>query len=175
MTQQEVRNLIGLTVTLWPTVPMRVEVDALMLTSWHLVLADVEFGEAAAAVAEAARRGDAFPLAPGAIAARVLDARDRAAGLAAPDADEAWTELTSAVRARGLAAGPPEWSHPAVATVARALGWRELCMSNNEGVLRAHFLRLYDPAVQRQRSERRAALGTAPLGQLPSHTPALES
>lgn len=149
MNQPDVQLLVRAVTTLWPSVPYRVPVDAAFIRTWHAVLRDVTLDEAERAVLDASRRGDSFPPTPGAIVAAVLAARDVSAGLTVPDTDVAWAELMGAVRTRGFMQGPPEWSHPAVADVARALSWRELCYSNNEGVLRAHFLRLYAPAVAR--------------------------
>jgi len=149
VTPREVRNLIAAVVHAWPTVPYRNDEPGPLIVTWHAILADVEYAEAEAVVIAHARQGEPFPPAPGVIARAVLDARDRQAGVDAPDVDAAWREVQDGVRSRGLAAGPPDWSHPAVAAAVSSLGWRDLCLSTNPDVTRAHFLRLYESAVRR--------------------------
>lgn len=47
----------------------------------------------------------------------------------------------------------PEFSHPVIAEIVDALVWDELCMSENPMADRAHFLKMYDGAVQRHRRD----------------------
>lgn len=69
------------------------------------------------------------------------------------DADQAWVEVLRQVRRTGYY-GVPEFTHEAVADAARALGWQDLCMSENQEADRAHFMRFYERAVERHRDDR---------------------
>jgi len=173
VTHQDVRNLIAALATLWPNA--RIDATPVLLRTWAAVLADIDITEAEAAVVILARSGAAFAPAPGAIVAAVLDMRDRASGDAAPGVDVAWAEVTEAIRSRGWSAGPPEsWSHPAIADAVRAVTWRELCLSSPAGVVRAHFLRMYETAAARSLAERREhqalTAGDVTSRALPRHT-----
>lgn len=175
MNDRDVRTLLALVTNWWPTVPFKTDDMESVAKAWRIVLADITLDEATLVLAEVSRRGVPFPPTPGDVAKRVLDARDRRAGIAAPDVDEAWAEVQQGIRRCGLVAGPPEWTHTAIAAVVRAIGWRELCMSDNPDVVRAHFLRMYAPAVERVVSDQRAllALPSSPGDgrALPRHTP----
>jgi hypothetical protein len=73
-----------------------------------------------------------------------------------PDGDEAWGEVMDQIRAVGSSASP-SFSHDAIAKVVHAMGWRELCASDNQVADRAHFLRLYGSARQRLDRERQVS------------------
>lgn len=88
-----------------------------------------------------------------------------------PDADAGWGEVIEQIRKVGAYAGTenwsapknedgtahvmrPTWSHPVVAQVVAGMGdWKELCQSTNPMADRAHFIKLYADAVQRNRRE----------------------
>jgi hypothetical protein len=145
VTEQEANLLIQACAQLWPTVPMQAQYGPQMIRMWAVVLADVSLAEAEVVLASCARQGDRFPPAPGVIARGALDARARVQGRTVPDVDEAWAEVSAAVRRRGWYQGEGTWSHDAVAQIVRAVSWDELC-HGDEMVVRAHFIRLY-PAV----------------------------
>lgn len=65
------------------------------------------------------------------------------AGLLSKSPDRAWNEITGAVKEIGIY-GKAEWSDAIVAEAVRTIGWREICMSENQGVLRAHFFKVYE-------------------------------
>lgn len=69
------------------------------------------------------------------------------------DADEAWAEVKAQIRRTGYY-GTPEFSHTAIAEAVRALGWQDLCLSENQEADRAHFMRFYERAVERQQDIR---------------------
>lgn len=71
-----------------------------------------------------------------------------------PDADEAWGLVMSEMhRVRGVY-GKPEFESPVVAAVVKQIGWHELCMSTQPGVIRGQFLKIY--AIARKRAADRA-------------------
>jgi hypothetical protein len=69
-----------------------------------------------------------------------------------PDLDQAWGEVTAAIRAGG-ARVRPEFSHPAIAETVTAIGWSSLCGSENQDVARGQFARMYETARRRVMSE----------------------
>jgi len=73
-----------------------------------------------------------------------------------PDVDEAWGEVTAAIRRHGLynAKAALESLSPLTRTVAGLIGWQQLCMSENQMADRAHFMRLYETAATRERRNR---------------------
>lgn len=73
-----------------------------------------------------------------------------------PDVDEAWGEVLRQIRAVGYY-GQPQWTHPAIAETVAALGWQELCMSDNAVADRAHFGQFYGKARTRAQNAQAAA------------------
>lgn len=86
----------------------------------------------------------------------------------APDGPDAWAEVRTQMRRNpystlgfvkfgpdpdhpelgevflGTVIPQPTFSHPAIEQAAMAIGWRELCQSENLGITMAQFLKLYD-------------------------------
>lgn len=69
-----------------------------------------------------------------------------------PTATEAWAEVMRAFEMVGYY-GTPEWSHEAIARTVAAMGWQNLCLSENGMADRAHFLRLYEVYCKRLRED----------------------
>ena len=103
------------------------------------MLADLDYGAACEAVAHLKATVKWFPT----IAEIRQRATENASGLAT--AEEAWLELKRAFGTVGHI-GTPAWSSETMARAVEAMGgWRMLCASEEpEGVLRAHFLRVFD-------------------------------
>jgi hypothetical protein len=62
---------------------------------------------------------------------------------------EAWGEVLRQVSSTG-SYGVPVFSDDIVKRAVECVGWREICMSENIGVERAHFMRAYDRLVERE-------------------------
>lgn len=98
--------------------------------------------------------------------------------LGTPTATEAWADVIKQIRQVGHT-GKPEFASPVTAQVVRAMGWRDLCMSENVVADRAHFLRMYEQLVERgdtvqkllpqalDMAERRIGNGLQPLARGP--------
>ncbi len=69
-----------------------------------------------------------------------------------PTAVEAWAEVMKAFEFVGYY-GIPQWSHPAITKTVDAMGWQNLCLSENAMADRAHFMRLYETYAKRLRDE----------------------
>ena len=68
-------------------------------------------------------------------------------------AEEAWAELSAAIRARGSYRAP-SFNNSALARAVAAMNWREICANPNVEATRAHFFRLFT-AFQQGRIVRR--------------------
>lgn len=73
-------------------------------------------------------------------------------GQGIPTATEAWGEVMHAFEMVGYY-HTPEWSHPAIAKTVDAMGWQQLCLSENGMADRAHFIKLYEVYVKRVRDD----------------------
>jgi hypothetical protein len=60
-----------------------------------------------------------------------------------PTAAEAWAEVMDQVHSLG-SYRMPEFSHPVIDRAVKAMGWRELCLTENLQADRAHFLQIYE-------------------------------
>ena len=58
------------------------------------------------------------------------------------DAEEGWLSVKKAIVGVG-SYGTPTFTDPITAKTVQAIGWRELCESDNQAADRAHFLRIY--------------------------------
>lgn len=70
---------------------------------------------------------------------------------------EAWGDFLDAVGRHG-AYRLPAFADPLVARVVSRLGWRELCLSENQVADRARFVELYDRLAQQEAREEQAPL-----------------
>lgn len=182
MNGRDVARLADIIRVGWPNRQVAHDDLALQNDVWTAALTDFDLAEAEAVITTMLRSGRPHPPGVSEVAGAIHDLREKINGTAAPDSDEMLAEVTRAVQRRGYQAGPPkQWSHPAVAAAVRAIGWRDLCLSDKPSVLRAQLLRAYETAAARVRSERVAspqqqALVARRQAALPNgHTPAVRS
>jgi hypothetical protein len=76
-------------------------------------------------------------------------------------AADGWQEVTRAFWEVGYTR-TPNFS-PITARVVASIGWRELCMSENQMADRAHFMRMYEQIVERNEREQRLLPATRAL------------
>jgi hypothetical protein len=69
-------------------------------------------------------------------------------------ADAAWGMVTAEIRRVG-AWGSPTFDSPIVARIVANMGWRDLCASENGMADRAHFMRMFEQAQERDLANRR--------------------
>jgi hypothetical protein len=112
---------------------------------WLDVLGDLDGELVRAALVDLSARE--FPPAVGTIreAALRLSAAE-ASGSRIPDPDEAWAEVSAAVRAVGRYRAP-EFSHPAVGAAVELIGWTTICDSQDDGSDR--FVATYRAVLRR--------------------------
>lgn len=146
MNKQEIKNLIA-----WAAAnnPHLQEKDLRPTASlWARMLSDLPYQVAEAALMKVLSTSKFFP--------SVSDIRAAALELSTPrppSALEAWAEVTRAISRYGYY-NPEEAlasMSPPVAKVVRLLGWREICISEEPGVLRAQFRKAYEAQVDRDR------------------------
>lgn len=72
------------------------------------------------------------------------------------DAASAWGEVKDAIRYFGSYRKEDALKSlsPITSKVVQSMGWQELCLSENQMADRAHFIRLYENAVDRQKKEK---------------------
>lgn len=69
-----------------------------------------------------------------------------------PTPGEAWGEVVRQLHSVGYY-GRPSFSHPAIVKAVKAMGWYELCVSENMVADRAHFMRIYEGYREREMKE----------------------
>lgn len=83
----------------------------------------------------------------------VAEIRDRwhslTRGLGELTSAEAWGMVMMEIRRVGYT-GAPHFESQKVARVVKMIGWRELCMSEEPGIDRAQFMRMYDQVARRE-------------------------
>lgn len=146
MTKAEVAMILTVLAAVYP----KFEVDDLKVQVWHEMLGDLDYATANMAVKKLILE-NTFP-------PSIAEVRKAAAEIMNPDvmtAAEAWGEVERAVRAYGyyqeteaLASLPPR-----VAKVVRLIGWREICLNEEPGVVRGQFLKMYAQVAEREQKE----------------------
>lgn len=136
MTSHETAQILAICSAAFPHISITKETVAV----YAEMLADLEFSSTQRALKRVLATSQFFPT-----IAAIRDAYAAVTGIKPPSTDEAWAEVIRAVRAIGVN-GMPTWSHPTVQTTVAALGWREICMSENQSIIRAHFIKLYESA-----------------------------
>ena len=146
MTKAEIAKILAVLAAAYP----KFEVDDLKVQVWYEMLGDLDYATANMAVKKLILE-NTFP-------PSIAEVRKAAAEIMNPDvmtAAEAWGEVERAVRTYGsyqeteaLASLPPR-----VAKVVRLIGWREICLNEEPGVVRGQFLKMYQQVQERDRRE----------------------
>jgi len=134
MTKKETATVLAFLVSAYPSVKVTKETAEV----YHDVLQDLDYGDCVAVTRQCVRVSQFFPS-----ASEIRRAVLRDKGLLSPSPSEAWSEVISVATQEGLHRST-EWSHATVAEAVKAIGWREICFAENQGVLRAHFLKMYE-------------------------------
>ena len=148
MTKQDICALVALAASSNPT--MQSKDPAPIVAAWSLMLADLDPVVAKAAVIKVCRESDYFPsVARIVAAAEELDPRNEKI----PTAAEAWEEVERLI----IQFGPyraPQYSCDLVRRTVRAIGWLQLCCSENPAADRAHFLKLYESMRSKHKEQK---------------------
>lgn len=162
MNNSDLGKIVKSILASWPTQRQRMsDEDAAGFTlACKTGLADLEYGQARAAVDRLVKTSKFLPSVAEVREAAVVDRQgERKSGGAA------WGEVTAMVKRYGGHRAPGidfEVADPLVAEVIRALGWRDLCDSRNQAADRARFIELYDQLARQARKAAQLAPGVRP-------------
>lgn len=65
---------------------------------------------------------------------------------------EAWEEVLKQVTRRGYVS-TPRFEDKLIDKTIKCIGWRDICLSENISIERAHFIKAYDQLLNREKSE----------------------
>jgi len=114
---------------------------------WHEMLADYDLSTVKIALKRLIALHKEYPPTIG----QLLESINIVSGHAAPDADEIWAEIMSAIGRYGFyrAVEAKKSLSPLAYEAVKALDWYSLCKSENPETDRAHFLRIYQAIKNR--------------------------
>lgn len=134
MNKHETAEILGYLAAAFP----QAKVTKQTAIVFHDVLSGLPASDVMLAAKELVRECEFFPS-----PAQVLNAVGRMSGAVSPTPGVAWQEVLRQVGEKGQR-GVPEFSHATTTAVVKAIGWRDICMSENVDVLRSNFLKMYD-------------------------------
>ena len=134
MEKRETAQVLAMLASAYPHIKITKETAEI----YHDVLQDLEIGQCVQASRSIVRFSQFFPS-----ASEIRSAVFKELNLLSPLPIEAWGEVIQVASHQGLSK-VHEWSHATVAETVKSIGWREICVAENQGVLRAHFLKLYE-------------------------------
>ncbi len=139
MTEKEAITLVGMLFAAYP----KFEVPKATIKLYQQFLQDLDFDLARAAVAKHIALSQYFPT--------VAELRDAALSLTnrTPSSADAWCEVMEQISMTG-SYGVPKFSHPAIKKAVKAIGWTNLCWTEEIGVERAHFMKIYEVYRKRE-------------------------
>jgi len=115
---------------------------------YYQTLSDIPSDELKAATLHCiSQAGRAFAPSVGELRGAVAELRGYVAGV--PSSYQAWQEVQRQMLENGGDYGIPVWSSPIVEQAVRAMGWRNLRMSEDQTADRARFIQCYEQFVER--------------------------
>lgn len=153
MTQRETAKILAVIGTVYPG-KFPAERTAETVAVWHRLIGDLEYGLVDAALQALLQTSSWQPL-PADLrrAALELERGPKRTGL------EAWGSVMAAMRAKGAYRTPGidfTFIDPITARAVDAMGWQELCLSENTVADRARFIEAYEAMAQQDQTERRS-------------------
>lgn len=149
-TLDDIRQIIGTLSLAYPNFERDKRPDQLaaMIDIYHRTLYDIDAHLLEAAVMQHITNSKWFPT--------VAELREAALSIvhfSDFSAEEAWLEVKQAIRNIGYY-GVPQFSAVRIKQTVAAFGWRELCGYDieQEGIIRAHFMRIYNALQGRERA-----------------------
>lgn len=143
--EQQMLVLVCLAAASYPS--MQAKDPEPIAKSWAMMMRDIPVEVLKASIVKVCRESEFFPsVAQIVAAAQELDPRNPKL----PTAAEAWEEVSRLVQTVGPYRAP-KYSCETVARAAKAIGWYQLCNSDNPEADRAHFLRLYESMRSKHR------------------------
>ena len=146
MTKGEVAKLLAVLAASYP----RFEVDDLKVQVWHEMLGDLDYSLASLAIKRLILESTFPP--------SIAEVRKAAVEIQTPEQTtgaQAWGEVIRAIRNYGVYREEEALSSmsPRTAYVVKCMGWREICMGEESGVIRGQFLKMYQQVAEREQKE----------------------
>jgi hypothetical protein len=145
MTRHEVAELLSLIVAYWPEFQHQGE---LTVNAWHVLLRDVPYPLTQQALLLLAST-KTFPPKPAELLEAVAELTIPPEARLTPA--EAWQLVLREVQYVGFYGRPN--LPPLVQQAVDCLGWTDICRSENVEVTRAHFMRVFEQLITRQRRQ----------------------
>lgn len=149
MTKTETVKLLAVISAAYPNM----QVTEATVEIWNELLGDLELNIALTAAKKLILESPYPPT--------IADIRKRAVEVMTPpedriDAAEAWGEVQRAIRLYGYyrEAEALQSMTPRTAKVVRLMGWREICLSEDLGVVRGQFMKMYQQTLDREQKGR---------------------
>lgn len=149
MDKAQIAKAIALCKALWPSwssAPTNANEFETTVGIWQSQLSDLEEASVGRAIVSLSGEGREFVPPVGVIRCRTIELEMRSNGALPPPVEKALVEIRGEIDRVG-SRGRPEFSHPVIEAVVRAIGWWEICMSSSPDTVRAHFLRMYGEAA----------------------------
>lgn len=142
MTRDETANMLEVLVAAFPDRAAQFSDAEATTTAYHMGLDDVPYELAQQAVRHLIRNARFFP--------RPAEVREAALKLARPipAPQEAWQVVMAEMRRIG-SYGQPQFEMPEIAAAVKALGWRNLCMSDDVDRMAKRFEDAYSAMTKR--------------------------
>ncbi len=148
MVKVEVCKLLAVIAAVYP----RFEVDEFKQNVWLEMLQDVPYELAQVCVKKLILESPYPPA--------IADIRKQVAEISTPQSEKldgatAWGEVTRAIGLYGFYGTEEALASmsPRTARIVRMIGWREICMSEELGVIRGQFLKMYEQVSAKERQE----------------------
>ena len=146
MTKIETAKLLAVLAAAFP----RFEVDDLKVQVWHEMLGDLDYSLASLAIKKLILENTFAPA--------IAEVRKAVMEILNPDgmtAAEGWGEVERAIRLYGYCRETEalESMSPRVAKVVKYIGWQNICLNEEPGVVRGQFLKMYAQVAEREQKE----------------------
>lgn len=151
MNLNETSRILSVLAAAYPR--FQVDEAGVTLKVWHRMLKDIDY-KAAQLAAEKLILESPFP-------PSIADIRKAAAEVMTPPEErinsaQAWGEVEKAIRCFGYYREKEalESMSPRTAKVVKYMGWQEICLSDQPGVARGQFLKMYKTVSEREEKEK---------------------
>ena len=149
MTEVEAASLIAILAAAFPNA----KIDARSVSVYVEHIREFPYADGQEAVTGIVRTSEWFPTVA-VLRREILSLQ----GALCPAAEEAWVEVEAGMRKYGRTRRV-EWSHPAIGEAVSAMGWTNMCLSENIDVVRGHFFKIYNSVSKR--TDRDVQVGNA--------------
>ncbi|HHV18397.1 MAG TPA: hypothetical protein GXZ27_06005 [Thermoanaerobacterales bacterium] len=149
MTFNETKNLLAWTVSNFPAMQERDMGPTAKL--WYQMLKDIPYKIAEQALFKLLATAKFFPT-----VSEILEVVADITNQEADTAAKAWGEVEKAIGHYGhrREAEALESMSPRTAKVVKYMGWRDICLGEEIGVVRGQFLKMYQQVAEREQKER---------------------